>query len=634
MQTKPLPTRSCPNNLPGTPRASRRLAGWSRPRPPRALVASLAILALLTSAGCFRSMEDLDRDTDLLVQQRSKLLGGGGISPTRTWKDPADVDSPAARATTPSTTDPAANQLTYTPADEARDVATRLSNFTQPPVQGLELDITSSLRQAQQTGRELLNAEEEYILTAIRLLIQRHLWSPRFFATISPQVVSQYARNSSNTTALQVVSELRATQRLPYGGELEARYVYSITEQLRTAVTDRYESSSNFILSGTFPLLRGAGDVAREDLIQAERELVYAARTYESFRRAYLVSIARDYFQLLQQQREIENQENALKQLKNLEQRTAALVEAGRQAEFQKNIASNDVLVATSRLASQRESYILALDRFKVRLGLNVNTAIVIKPERLDLPEPEITPEQASTLALDYRLDLQTRRDRVDDQRRGVRNAKNALLPDFNVFGSANLGGNNRQDSGTAIVNPDASTYTAGVTFGLPLDRETERLQLRSASIALQQALRTLDQFRDEIVVDARSRVREIERARFALQLAERAVQINRRRLEEQELKADTVTAQDIVDTANSLRDAENSRDQAVTDLRNAILDYLLATGQLRVTREGTLDRPPGMEFRQPTQQPEVTPGTLQEPMQLPTEPAQQLPPAAQPANP
>lgn len=626
MQTKPLPIRSILNHPPRSSRAGRSI--------PRALIASFSILALLTSAGCFRSMEDLDRDTDLLVQQRSKLLGGGGISPTRTWQDPADVDNPAARATNPSTTDPAANQLTYTPADEARDVATRLSNFTMPPSQGLELDLSSSLRQAQQTGRELLNAEEEYILTAIRLLIQRHLWSPRFFATISPQVVSQYARNSSNTTALQVVSELRATQRLPYGGELEARYVYSITEQLRTAVTDRYESSSNFIFSGTFPLLRGAGDIAREDLIQAERELVYSARTYESFRRAYLVSIARDYFQLLQQQREIENQENALKQLKNLEQRTAALVEAGRQAEFQKNIASNDVLVATSRLASQRERFILALDRFKVRLGLNVNTALVIKPERLDLPEPEITPEQASTIALDYRLDLQTQRDRVDDQRRGVRNAKNALLPDLNVFGSANLGGNNRQASGTAIVNPDASTYTAGVTFGLPLDRETERLQLRSAAIALEQAKRSLDQFRDEIVVDARSRVREIERARFALQLAERAVQINRRRLEEQELKADTVTAQDIVDTANSLRDAENSRDQAVTDLRNAILDYLLATGQLRVTKEGILDRPPGMEFRQPTQQPEVTPGTLQEPMQLPTEPAQPQPPAAQPANP
>lgn len=619
MQTKPLPVRSSLNNLSLIPS-------------PRSLALSLSILALLTSAGCFRSMEDLDRDTDLLVQQRSKLLGGGGISPTRTWNEPADLDNPAARSTNPSTNDPAANQLTYTPADEARDVAARLSNFTQPPSQGLELDITSSLRQAQQTGRELLNAEEEYILTAIRLLIQRHLWSPRFFATISPQVVSQYARNSTNTTALQVVSELRATQRLPYGGELEARYVYSITEQLRTAVSDRYESSSNFILSGTFPLLRGAGDVAREDLIQAERELVYAARSYESFRRAYLVSIARDYFQLLQQQREIENQENALKQLKNLEQRTTALVEAGRQAEFQKNIASNDVLVATSRLASQRERFILALDRFKVRLGLNVNTPLVIKPERLDLPEPEITPEQASMLALDFRLDLQTQRDRVEDQRRGVRNAKNALLPDLNVFGNANLNGNNRQDSGTAIINPDASTLTAGVTFGLPLDRETERLQLRSAAIALEQAKRSLEQFRDEIVVDARSRVREIERARFALQLAERAVQINRRRLEEQELKADTVTAQDIVNTANSLRDAENSRDQAVTDLRNAILDYLLATGQLRVTKEGILDRPPGMEFRQPTQQPKITPGTLQEPMQLPAEPAQPQPPAPAPA--
>jgi outer membrane protein TolC len=527
-----------------------------------------------------------------LVRERSKMLGGDGLVPTRTWQEPGDLDSERARRERPETNDPEAKDLRWKLANQDRDVAARLSAMVKPAETGLELDLTGALRQAQRTGREVLNAEEEYILAAIRLLIQRHLWSPRFFGSISPQIVSRYAPTQQNTTALEVVNQLGVTQRLPYGGEVEAAYVYSLTEQLRESATDRYVDSSSLVLSATLPLLRGAGDVAREDLIQSERSLVYAARAFEDFRRSYLVSIARDYFDLLQQQREIANQENALKQLRALETRTAALVEAGRLAEFQKNIASNDVLVATSRLASQAERYVLALDRFKVRLGLDVNASVVIKSEGLELPEPEITPEAAGEVALLYRLDLQTLRDRVEDQRRAVRNSKNALLADLNVVGSANLGGDQLSQRGQPFVNPDRSTISAGLTLNLPLDRETERLQLRSATIAFEQQQRTLEQTRDNVIVEARSRVRAIERTRFALQLAERAVFINKRRMEEQELKADTVTAQDAVDTANALRDAENSRDGAMTDLKNAVLDYLLSTGKLRVTRDGQLQKP------------------------------------------
>ncbi len=559
---------------------------------PACLLIVLACAVQIPNSGCHGDLSDIDARTDELVRQRSLLLGGQGVVPTRSWKEPPDLDRPESRRERPDTTDPEASALRLRVADENRDVAARLSAMVKPAESGLELDLTGSLRQAQMTGRELLNAEEEYILAAIRLLLEKHLWSPRFFASISPQIVDRYAPFQQNTTALEVVNQLGVTQRLPYGGQVEAAYVYSIAEQLREVATDRYVDSSSLVLSANVPLLRGAGDIAREDLIQRERDLVYAARTFEDFRRSYLVSIARDYFDLLQQQREIANQENALKQLRALETRTAALVEAGRQAEFQKNIASNDVLVATSRLASQAERYVLALDRFKVRLGLQVSASVVIKGEPLDLPEPDITPEAAGELALQYRLDLQTLRDRLEDQRRAVRNSKNLLLPDLSVFGSASLGGDPFSQRAQPIFNPDRSTVSGGLTLNLPLDRETERLQLRASIIAFEQQQRALEQTRDNVIVDARSRVRAIERTRFALQLADRAVFINRRRMEEQELKADTVTAQDVVDTANALRDAENARDGAATDLKNAILDYLVSTGQLRVSRAGLLEKP------------------------------------------
>lgn len=527
-------------------------------------------------------------------------LGGDSVTPRRAGVPRDDELSRRALTNTePESVNPAASALHFTPADEARNVEARLGGYDAASRQGpMRLDLLGALRQAQQTGREFITAEEEYILAAISLLIERHLWSPRFFADVTTQVSAFNPSSGSATTALEVIGELRATQRLPYGGEVEARYVYALTEQLRDASTDSPTSAQELVLSATVPLLRGAGDAARENLIQSERNLVYAARTFEDFRRQYLVQIAQDYFDLVEQAQQIKNQEDILVMLRGLEERTRALVQAGRLAEFQTNIAASDVVANMTRLASAREQYLLAVDRFKVRLGLPIDTNLEILPVDLGLPEPDVTVAQATALALDYRLDLQTERDQLDDALRAVNVAKNNLLPDLNLFGSANLNTGDRDDG---VGNPFSSDNTdqsavGGITFGLPLDREIERLRLRQSTINAERAKRNYEEFRDNVVVEVRSRVRELDRTRFDLDLAQQAVYINERRAQEQEIKKDEVTPQQVVETARSLLESLNGRDRAATRLRTAVLQYLLSTGQLRVQRDGTLLPPPGMD--------------------------------------
>jgi outer membrane protein TolC len=146
------------------------------------------------------------------------------------------------------------------------------------------------------------------------------------------------------------------------------------------------------------------------------------------------------------------------------------------------------------------------------------------------------------------------------------------------------------------------------LTLSLPLDREQERLRLRSAIIGAQSQARAVDEARDNVVVSVRSAVRGIDLARFRLRLAEQQVEINKRRLEEQNLKIDTVNPRDIVDSENELLDAENARDQAKTDLRNSVLNYLLESDQLRVNRDGTFQPLPGMVPVQANAQPNPAP--------------------------
>lgn len=456
------------------------------------------------------------------------------------------------------------------------------------------LDLSDTFRVAQTSARELRSAEDEYLLTAIRLLIERHLWGPRFFNDTSATIAG-FGDEGSFQHAASIVNTLRATQRLPYGGEVEAAWVVRATEQLREQATGRYTQSSELVLRGNIPLLRGAGQVAREDLIQAERELVYQARTFERFRRSFLVSIAGDYFDLVQSAAGIENQVVQIESLRRLEASTKARVEAGRLDAFQTGIATSRVLAGEARLRGQREVYTLQLDRFKVRLGYPPEKPIDLGEIDLTVPEPDISLDEATAIALSLRLDLQNQRDRVGDAWRAVDNRKNDLLPDLDLTGSVGLPTDSDERVGSLSHDPDELTYSAGLLLSLPLDREAERLNLRSASVRLAQSRREYDRSRDNVIVNVRSALRNIDVARFQLDLAEQQVKINERRVEGQTLKKDQLDPQVLVDTANELLDAQNNRDQARTDLRKAILNYLLESDQLRVARDGSFEPLPGM---------------------------------------
>lgn len=558
---------------------------------------SCAVLLALVAGGC-NSMDAIDRRINRVVERETGRMGGDSVAPTLRQKVLDSYDTPAQARKNPPTNNPAAAELTYAGADASRDVLGRLDSYSEVPANAETLDLPAVLERTQRTAREYLNAEEEYVLSAIRLLIEKHRWSPRFFNDLATSVSAEAVGGGTYDTTLNVINTLRATQRLPYGGEVEARLVSSAVQQLTEIVGDQYTQSSQLVLGANVPLLRGAGLVAQEDLIQAERDVVYAARTFEQFRREFLVNIATDYFNLLAQQASIRNQEERLRSVMQFFEQTKALVEAGRERPFQARNVEQNVLSSRDSLIGTRESYILGLDRFKVRLGIPVQEPVALAPMTLELADPEISVTQAAELALAYRLDYQNEADRVEDSRRDVANARNDLLPELNASASATL--NTDDDNRVAGISFDGpnTDYNAALTLGLPLDREIERLNLRSSIIGLQQQIRSFELFRDNLILEARQSVREIDRARFSLRLAEQAVQINELRLEELRIKAAEVDPQTRLDAENELLSSRNNRDNALRDLRIAILQYLLQTGQMRVGADGRLKPLSGMEIR------------------------------------
>lgn len=529
------------------------------------------------------------------------MIGGGAVPATLNKDRPGELPKEAL-SETPATSNPGVGDLVFVAADEQRDVEARLEAYAVAAgavvAEGGEplpvLTLKESFRTSQISGREFLSAEEDYLLSAIRLLQERHLWGPRFFNDTTATVRGR-GDSGDFSHATDVINRLRVSQRLPYGGAVEAEALVSATDQLRDVATESYVQSSELALRADIPLLRGAGMVARESLIQAERNMVYQARNFERFRRTYLVDIAGDYFDLLQTKERISNQQRQLASLQSLQRQTMAQVDAGRREAFERDNAENRVRQAESDLAQLREAYILQLDRFKIRLGIDSTQAFDLSTELIDPPEPETTLDEATRVALEYRLDLQNVRDGVDDSRRAVANAENDMLPDLDLAGRVSIPTDSADLTGGLAIDPDETNYSASATLGLPLDRENERLNRRAAIVRLQRATRQYEEARDEVAVSVRGALRAVENARLQLRLAEEQVRINLKRKRGLELKRDQVDTQSLIDADNDLLSAENQRDLARTQLRKAVLNYLLESDQLRVKPDGTFDPLPGM---------------------------------------
>lgn len=126
-----------------------------------------------------------------------------------------------------------------------------------------------------------------------------------------------------------------------------------------------------------------------------------------------------------------------------------------------------------------------------------------------------------------------------------------------------------------------------------------EKYQVRQAQIRLEQGIRDFQNGRDQIAIEVRSRVRAIERSQFSYLLQERNVDIARNRLASIEAAPDRASTRDRTEAVNAFRRAEDQRDRAARDLQVAILQYLGASGRLRVDTDGNLKPIPGMKNEQ-----------------------------------
>lgn len=443
-----------------------------------------------------------------------------------------------------------------------------------------QLDLFGSLQYAVNHSRAYQDRMDELYLTALDVTLQRHLFEPRPF--VQQDFDATFTSEDSNyRSALTAATTVGVRQQLPYGGQVVARALVDFVDALNGQAAEG--ESAQLVLQGSIPLLRGAGLVNLEPLISSERELVYQVRDFEDFRRSFAVDIASTYFSLLSLQQQVKNRQTQFANLSDLTERVQALYAAGKTTFLEVQRALQEKLQSENELINSQAAYQGAVDQFKLRIGMPIEQELQIAPVELELRMPEIDRNEVIETATKYRLDLQTARDQIEDAQRRVQVAKNALLPDVNLTAEGRL--RNSEGGPARALNDQTLTYAAGVSIDLPVDRLSERNAYRAALIQLQQAQRNYEQARDQVLADVASAVRRIRAAEITLQIQARGIDLARRRLEfsNELLRQGDVTARDVVESQESLLDAQDSYERAKAALQIELLNFLRDTGMLRV---------------------------------------------------
>jgi outer membrane protein TolC len=457
--------------------------------------------------------------------------------------------------------------------------------------------LADALRYAQKRGREIQDAKELLYLAALDLTLERHLWTPQFSAAVQAEYVDQWP-DVELDRAMNAVAEAAVSQRLPLGGEVTARMVSSLVRDVAEHATTG--ESGNLILEADIPLFRGAGRVAYESRYQAERDLIYAVRTYERFRRQYLVEVASGYFELQQLRSAIANTFISYKNRRQDWEKADFVNRMGQSRSiFEAPRALSSYRQAEVGLVRAKEAYEAGLDRFKIFIGMPVPEMLDVLDQMSDADAaalddlwPDVEVAAAVDVALRLRLDLRNTADRVDDARRGVLVARNQILPDLNATGSLALDTEPEHLRSTNF-NEDRDTWRALISLRMD-DRKRERNAYRAALIGLRQVERDFDVASDTVRADVRRAARRVLQQAKLRAIQEANVEENELRLRAARAQFDLgmITNQDVVDAETDLLSARNELAAAISSYRQSILEFRRDTETLRVTDDGQWVRP------------------------------------------
>ena len=460
------------------------------------------------------------------------------------------------------------------------------------------ISLEKAVELATKYNRRFLSQKEDLYLQALDLSLARFQYTPIFGGgadiayTDRQRIAENTATGVDNITREKTVNSnagLGFNWLLRTGGRIATDFS---TDFVRFVSNDsEWFTSSALGATFTQPFLRGAGyRIAIENLTQAERNLLYALRDFTRFRKEFTVDIVANYYQILQNRDRVRNAFQGYESFKVSVEREQARAAEGETPLSELNRLKESLLSTEQGWISAIRNYQLSRDRFKIDLGLSMDTSLILDESELDnlvIHHPSITASQAIKASVETRLDLENVRDRLQDVERRIRIAADGLQADLDLTVSGNV--SSRPGSGFQLPDLDQRSWTASLGIDLPINRKRERNNYRSALIPFDRAQRQYDQFVDQMKLDIQDGWRNLEQRRREFEISEVRVELSQNRREEELLKRELGLglALDLVDAQNDLINSQNQRTSALISHTIARLGFWRDMGILFIKENG-----------------------------------------------
>ncbi len=476
------------------------------------------------------------------------------------------------------------------------------------------LNLPDAVAIATAHNRQYQFEKEALYVKALDLKLARYEFEPHFFSGIREGYGKEGDREGVGGEADVGFNRLLA-DGTRIGTRLSIAWFKVITGDIRGGL------ASILTATVTKPLLRGSSaEIVQENLTQAERDTVYQIRLFNRFRKTFVVSIITQYYLTLQLLDAANNAQENYDTLADLSDRVGKLTAAGRLQDLELEQLQQEKLFAADELVQAKKLYELALDTFKISLGLPTTDEFRLDPNELEtikaaeLTPPDFAEDLAVDIALNQRLDLANYADAVADANRKVLVASDALGAELNLYlgvDATSLAGAARRP-GVGSLDDDFSADRGrpnplrrlrdnnpirnfrdqaeiGIDGDLPLDREFEQNIYRKTLITLSLCQRQYEEMSDWVKLEVRTAYRDLTEAAERYRLNTEGLELAKKRYDNTSLllQYGRTNSRRVLNAQQDFFDAQNAATEAVVNYTIATLNFYRDTEILEVRPDG-----------------------------------------------
>jgi len=356
------------------------------------------------------------------------------------------------------------------------------------------------------------------------------------------------------------------SQQLPTGGSFSLSldgYSYDTNRNFMT-INPRYESTLTFNFSQ--PLLKNFGpNISRKDIIVAKNDLEISERDLKRSIQEVVYQVEQAYWNYVYAIENLEVQKQSLKLAQDLLEKNKRSVEVGTMAPIE--------IINAQATVAQRQADILAAqaevknneDILKtiINVAADIETpkeATIIPKDEPEYKKKEITLDEALSIAMQNRPDLESTRISLENSQIDLNYTKNQMLPQLDLsasYWSPGVSGdrvlylNDNVLSGIVIGKvpgglgdsfSDAfgfryQNWSVGLTLDIPLSDLLSRSQFKQARLNLEMAKLQLKNQEQEIFRDIKIAVRNVATDYERIQAYKAARELAEKQLEAEEEK-------------------------------------------------------------------------------------------------